>query len=151
MYFHIHECRRNRFFSVKAKGVLIITIGFMALGTMAELLLLGHYEDQWQLIPVILIGLSLVLFLAMLTQYSRRLLLSFKVLMTACALSGFLGVWFHLKANYEFEMELHPSASTWSLLTESLAGALPALAPGSMIVFGLIGYIYSILTIKQQQ
>ncbi|MEO1715042.1 MAG: hypothetical protein AAFU60_17060, partial [Bacteroidota bacterium] len=64
------------------------------------------------------------------------------------ALSGVYGAYLHLQANYEFEQEMRPSAENWDLLVESLSGALPALAPASMIVLALIGYSYSML-IKQ--
>lgn len=59
-----------------------------------------------------------------------------------CALSGFIGIYFHLQANWEFETELHPGQDLITNFTESMSGALPALAPGSMVVFALIGYIY---------
>ncbi|MDX1314396.1 MAG: hypothetical protein R3356_02740, partial [Eudoraea sp.] len=45
--------------------------------------------------------------------------------------------------------EMTPSAKGWDLFVESLSGALPALAPGSMIVLALIGYSYLIL-LKQK-
>ena len=60
--------------------------------------------------------------------------------------SGGLGVWFHLKANFEFEMELHPSLEGWELLKESLSGAIPALAPGSMVALGLVGHLFTLST-----
>tara|TARA_B100000767_G_scaffold269985_1_gene292810 strand:+ start:1707 stop:1856 length:150 start_codon:yes stop_codon:yes gene_type:complete len=44
---------------------------------------------------------------------------------------------------------MKPTANFWELFSESLSGALPTLAPMSMIVLALIGYSYLIL-IKQQ-
>lgn len=58
------------------------------------------------------------------------------------AFSGLLGVYFHMKANFEFESELRPKLSFTQHLLDSFSGALPALAPGSMVVFALIGYTY---------
>lgn len=72
-------------------------------------------------------------------------MLSFQLLMVATALSGLYGIYLHLRANYEFELEMKPTLGGWELFTESLSGALPALAPASMIVLALIGYSYSIL------
>jgi hypothetical protein len=74
----------------------------------------------------------------------------FKLVLVLSTLSGFYGVYLHLVANYEFEIEMTPSASNWHLLVESLSGALPALAPFSMIILALIGYSYLIL-INQKQ
>ena len=65
------------------------------------------------------------------------------------ALSGLLGTYFHLKANLEFESELHPTQDFTTNFIESLSGALPALAPGSMILLAIIGYIFT-LTINKQ-
>jgi len=44
---------------------------------------------------------------------------------------------------------MKPTATKWELFSESLSGALPTLAPMSMLVLALIGYSYLIL-IKQQ-
>lgn len=134
---------------VRANRLITVTLFFMATGTLSELLLLEHYEDEWQLVPIVLIGASLLLFLILHLTISESVFKIFNILMIACIFSGFLGVWFHLKANIEFESELHPTASGWSLMIDSLSGALPALAPGSMIAFGLVGYLYTILTIKK--
>jgi hypothetical protein len=41
---------------------------------------------------------------------------------------------------------MKPTAKMWDLLFESFTGALPALAPGSMIVFALAGFTYITLT-----
>jgi len=54
----------------------------------------------------------------------------------------------HLQANYEFEQDMKPTANFWELFSESLSGALPTLAPMSLLVLAFIGYSYLIL-IKQ--
>ncbi|NNE33174.1 MAG: hypothetical protein HKN40_12480 [Winogradskyella sp.] len=74
----------------------------------------------------------------------------FKSILVITALSGFYGVYLHLVANFEFEKEIKPTASNWDLFLESLSGALPTLAPFSMVVLALIGYSY-LITINQKQ
>ncbi|MEM7549507.1 MAG: hypothetical protein AAF363_07530 [Bacteroidota bacterium] len=143
------EDHSHSFYSLKASRITTIAMTFMALGTLAELFLLEHYEDSWQLIPIVLIALSIVFFLVLQWSPSTIITKVFKGLMIACGMSGVLGSWLHLKANMEFEAELHPSYSFLTLITNSFSGAFPALAPGSMIVFGLIGYLYITLTAKQ--
>lgn len=128
---------------------IIAAILFMASGTVIELLLLSHYEDTWQLLPIILIGLSLVCFLMTFWLHQNWVVQLLKLLLLGCVISGGLGVYFHLQANMEFEAEMHPTQSWSTTFLESLSGALPALAPGSMILFAIIGYIY-ILTINKQ-
>ena len=117
----------------------------MMIGTLLELYLLEHYEDSLQLIPIIGIGLSLGLILLLSIRYSKMSAKVFKVVLIANALSGFYGVFLHLKANYEFEQEMKPTSESWDLFLESLSGAFPALAPLSLVVLSLIGYSYLML------
>lgn len=114
-----------------------------------ELYLLDHYEDIQQLIPLICIGVALLVLVALIKRPTERIKRLFKLVLGLTALSGLYGTYLHLKANYEFELEMTPTAAGWDLFVESLSGALPALAPGSMIALALIGYSYLIL-LKQQ-
>ncbi|WP_369993959.1 hypothetical protein [Winogradskyella sp.] len=125
----------------------IILVGFllMMLGTVSELYLLNHYEDTLQFIPILSIGLLLLLVLVLFFYRSHYLHWVFKILLVLTALSGIYGSFLHLQANYEFELEMTPTRSGWDLFLESLSGALPALAPLSMVVLALIGYSYLIL------
>lgn len=124
------------------RRIILLALGFMLLGTVLELYLLGHYEDFRQLIPMLCIGASAAL-LAVL-HLSRAPLFGklLKWVLAISALSGLYGTFLHLRANYEFESEMKPSGRPWELFTESLSGALPALAPLSMIVLALLGYAY---------
>ena len=130
----------------------IILIGFllMMLGTVSELYLLNHYEDTLQFIPILSIGLLLLLVLVLFFYRSKFLHMAFKILLVLTALSGIYGSFLHLQANYEFELEMTPTLSGWDLFLESLSGALPALAPLSMVVLALIGYSYLILINHKQ-
>ncbi|MTI21626.1 hypothetical protein E1176_11400 [Fulvivirga sp. RKSG066] len=130
---------------------VVFAILFMAIGTVSELFLISHYEDSWQILPIILIVLSLVVFSTTLFSSANWAVNVFRWLLAFCALSGLLGVYFHLNANYEFETELHPTQDWLTSFIESLSGALPALAPGSMIAFALIGYIYILLKHKSHK
>ncbi len=53
-----------------------------------------------------------------------------------------MGFILHMKSNYEFELEMKPSEKSWNLILESFSGALPALAPFSLVVLSIIGYSY---------
>ena len=125
----------------------IILVGFllMMLGTVSELYLLNHYEDTLQFIPILSIGLLLLLVLVLFFYRSQLLFGVYKTLLVITALSGIYGTFLHLQANYEFEQEMTPTLNGWDLFLESLSGALPALAPLSMVVLALIGYSYLIL------
>ncbi|MEM8893352.1 MAG: hypothetical protein AAGC88_02170 [Bacteroidota bacterium] len=124
--------------------LIYISLLFLFIGTLVELLLLGHFEDVWQLVPLIILGAALLCFAILQFSTSDILALIFRIIMVGSMVSGLLGVWFHLKANYEFEVEMYPNIGGWKLVTEMLTGAIPALAPGSMVVVGLIGILYTL-------
>ncbi len=127
---------------------IIVALLFMMVGTAFELILLEHYEDWQQLIPLVCIGAAMLLVGVLFRTRSRFAIVSFKTVLGLTALSGIYGTYLHLQANYEFELEMRPTAAGWELFTESLAGALPALAPGSMIVLAIIGYSFLTLITK---
>ena len=141
---------KNNIERFSAKQVIATALLFMMIGTAMELYLLDHYEGPLQLIPLLCIGTSLLVMLLLFFQSSTFMLGLFKVLMGITALSGVYGIFLHLRANYEFEKEMKATASDWELFIESLSGALPTLAPASMIVLALIGYSYLIL-LRQKQ
>ena len=132
------------------KQVIVLAFLFIMIGTLLELYLLNHYEDTLQLIPVFCIAIALINSIFIYFRRSKVTFNIFKVVLFLTSLSGIYGVFLHLKANYEFEQEMSPTANFWELFLESISGAFPALAPLSMVVLGLIGYSYLIL-INQKQ
>lgn len=113
------------------------------LGTLAELLLEGHTEDRWQLVPVVLLPLSLVVVAGEWwrpRKSSRGLL---RATMALLVLAGGAGVYLHHESNREFEQEMYPQRAGWELLWESLHGAIPSLAPGALVQLGLLGLLCS--------
>jgi len=114
------------------------------------LYLLDHYEDSWQLIPILSVGTTLVTLLILFFKKTTKVVNLFKAVLILTALSGVYGVYLHLQSNFEFEQDMKPTASFWQLITDSLSGALPTLAPMSLVVLACIGYSYLIL-IQQQQ
>ena len=121
----------------------------MTTGMLLELYLLDHYEDRYQLIPLLGIAIALVITVILNFRASKMIQQLFKLVLVLISLSGIYGVFLHLQANFEFEQEIHPTASTWSLFSESISGAFPALAPLSLIVLALMGYAY--LTLINQK
>ncbi len=131
------------------KQLIVAALLFMTLGTLLELYLLDHYEDTLQLIPMLCIGAAIFVVGLLFLKRTRFVIGLFKGVLVLTALSGVYGAFLHLRANYEFELEMRPTAEGWDLFVESLSGALPALAPGSMIVLALIGYSYVLLLNKE--
>ncbi len=132
------------------KRFIIAALLLMMIGTAMELYLLDHYEDTLQLIPMLCIAASILMVIVLYFRRTNFTYGVFKLVMGLTAMSGVYGAFLHLRANYEFEQEMKPGLKGWDLFLESLSGALPSLAPGSMIVLALIGYSYLIL-LKQYQ
>ena len=114
---------------------------FATLGTGIELIFLEHFEDPWQWAPIALLGVGLVLGAAVVLRPSRPTVRALQLLMISYVLSAGVGLYLHLKANVEFELELRPTMANTELIIETLKGAIPALAPGAMVQLGLLGLL----------
>ena len=128
--------------TIKAlRGFLLILFLAGILGAGAELLLRGHFEDFWQWVPLILIGLSLIVLGWRVVDRGRVNLRVFQGMMLLFVVSGFVGLWMHYQGNVEFELEMYPTMKGLELFWEALRGATPTLAPGTMIQLGLLGLV----------
>lgn len=113
-------------------------------GISAELWLMGHYEDFYQQIPLVLSVLSLAALTAVLLKPGRGTLNLFRVIMALFILSGMIGAILHFQVNMEFQLEMDPGLKGLDLYRKAiLAKTPPALAPGAMIQLGLIGLAYT--------
>jgi len=124
---------------IRLRTILLGLLGLGLAGTAAELLLIGHYEDTRQLAPLAVIGLSLASLLH--RAFSRGGgLRVFRAAMLALIASGVAGFVLHHLGNREFQLELDPSLGGLALFMKVLrAKTPPALAPGSLVVFGMLG------------
>src|SRR5262245_48308890 len=114
----------------------ILFLGFMGSGT--ELVLLEHFQDISQLIPLALIGLAIGTVAWTAISPGRSALRWFQIAMLLCAISGPVGVALHYRGNMEFQLESDPSAGGLALFMKVMhAKAPPALAPGAMLQLGL--------------
>ena len=128
--------------AILRRGLLLIfVLGTVGLGT--ELLLLDHFEEWRQQVPLVLLVLGLVLLAIRLFYRGAIILRLFRLTMLAFVLGGMVGLWFHLSSNMEFELEMYPTLSGLELLSKALGGAMPALAPGALVQLGLIGFLYT--------
>jgi hypothetical protein len=123
--------------------LLILLVGMV--GILIELLLLEHFEDTLQLVPLGLLVLGVVVLLWHARSPHRPSTRAVRAVMVLFLLSGALGVFLHYRGNVEFERERRPQAGGWTLFREAMMGATPALAPGAMVQLGLLGLVYSVL------
>ncbi len=126
------------------KEILVVAFLISLIGTGAELLLLEHIEGFWQWVPLVLIGSGLVAFLWLWSSRSLASRQVFRGLMVFFILSGIVGFGLHYNGNMAFELEMYPSMRGSELIWETLKGATPVLAPGTMIATGLLGWAYTL-------
>jgi len=112
------------------------------LGTGVELLFLGHTQGLSQLIPVVLLVMSLLVLGWHALERKSASLRTFQITMLLLVIAGIVGTGLHYQANETFEHEADPGLKGMGLLSKVMTGAAPALAPGAMIQLGLLGLVY---------
>lgn len=113
------------------------------LGTGLELFFLDHTKGFNQLIPIVLMVMSLLVLAWHGLERKSASLRAFQITMLLLVVAGILGTSLHYQANEEFELEGDPDAKGMQLLSRVLTGAAPTLAPGAMIQLGLLGLVYT--------
>lgn len=123
---------------------VLAILWFGLVGAGIELLLLEHYEDPWQLVPLFLLALAGIV---LLWHMARRDSASIRVLqgtMLMFLVAGLIGVGLHFDGAAEFQREVNPSLGGWELTKKVMrVKAPPVLAPGLMMQLGLIGLAYA--------
>jgi len=113
-------------------------------GTVVELLLLKHDEDWIQLIPLVLLAVGVVAVVTHAVRPTPAAAGVVRVTMVGFVAAGVAGLYFHYRANVEFQLEGDPALSGRALVMKALeAKTPPALAPGVMVQLGLIGLAYT--------
>ena len=138
------ETRGTRADAVElVRGLILAVLAIALLGTVTELVLLEHYEQVLQLVPVVLIAAALVAIAWQVASRGAASLRALEIIMILFVLAGFAGVVAHFLGSAEFQLDLDPSMANWELLEKVMrAKAPPLLAPGMMLQMGLLGLIY---------
>jgi hypothetical protein len=126
-------------------GVLVLGL----IGTVTELILLEHYEQPLQFVPLVLIGLGVVVLAWHAMRPGTASLRALQIVMGLFVLAGFAGMAAHFNGSAEYQLELDPEMDKWELLEKILrAKAPPLLAPGMMLQLGLLGLAYAFTDIR---
>ncbi len=121
--------------------LLILVVG--SVGTIVELLLLKHTDGVWQVIPLVLNGLTLLVLAWFGVARSHSSLRALQATMLLCLTSGGVGVVQHLLGNIVYASESNPSLAGRELYLEAIMGSTPTLAPGMMVQLALIGLAFA--------
>src|SRR5690349_9763663 len=120
------------------QALLAIGLG----GTALELVLLEHYEEAVQVLPLAIIAVALVVLAVYAAAPAPGVLRLFRLVMVGQLLIGGVGVVLHYRGSLEFQRDMDPMASSWQLFTKSIrAKAPPALAPGVLAQLALLGLV----------
>jgi hypothetical protein len=125
------------------RWILFILVAGLT-GSGVELLLIEHYEEAWQLIPLVLAAASLGVIGWHLGSGSQASVRVLQAMMMLCVAAGALGVALHFRGAADFQLEIDPTISRSILVQKVMrAKAPPVLAPGVMIQLGLLGLVYA--------
>jgi len=111
---------------------------FLFAGTVVELIFQEHTGEPQQIIPFILSGLGIAALAAVLIHPRHYTLVALRGSMLLVVLGSAVGLFIHLSANLGFAQEIQPNATSAQLITETLHGAVPILAPGMLAVAALL-------------
>jgi hypothetical protein len=132
----------NSTLSFIRKALLAILV-LGVVGTQAELLLLKHTDGVWQLVPIYLNWLALVVLAWYGLRRSAASLRAIQWVMLLCLLSGGVGAIQHFRGNVGYAEESNPGLSGRDLYIEAVQGSTPTLAPGTMVQLALIGLAFT--------
>ena len=113
-------------------------------GTGVELLLLEHYDEPAQLVPLFLIAIAIGVLVWHTARRDTASLRALQATMLLFVLGGAVGVALHFRGAAEFQLELNPALGTWDLTKKVMrAKAPPVLAPGVLVQLGFLGLAYT--------
>jgi hypothetical protein len=125
------------------RKLLLAALCIGVLGTVSELVLLRHIDEIAQWLPVVALTGAIPILIWHSASPRAASVRTLQVLMVLFIGLGVVGVGLHLNGNVEFEHELRPDEHGWEFLRKTVTGATPVLAPGSMVLLGLVGLAHA--------
>lgn len=127
----------------RVRWALAAILIFGLFGIEVELFLLKHTDGFWQLLPVALVGATMLIAGWTAMRPTPASLGIFRVVMGVFLLVGLVGVYQHFTGNIGYEKESNPGLAGAELYRAAAMGSTPLLAPGAMLQLGLIGLLYT--------
>lgn len=130
--------------SSRVRTLLLAVLVIGALGTLTELLLLSHYEDPYQQIPVALLAACLLTAGWHAVRPSAITVRTLQGTLMLLLLAGAVGVALHFNGAAQFQLEIDPSLPPSALFAKVIrVHAPPMLAPASLVQLALVGLIHT--------
>lgn len=123
----------------------LLALTGLGIGGMAiELLLLAHYEDATQVIPLAAAGAALVAVIWTLLRPGPPAVRTLQVVMLAFVAAGIVGVTMHVEANAAAHREADPALAGRAPVQRVVTTPEPpVMAPLLMVYLGLLGLLYT--------
>jgi hypothetical protein len=119
-------------------------LSFWLRRTDVELVLLEHYEDAFQLVPLFCLAAGALAIAAHVVIGGAGTVWLVRATMGILIPVGVVGMILHYRGNLEFQLEMDATQSGWQLFFKAMhAKTPPALAPGVMAQLGLLGLLYT--------
>ena len=125
------------------RKLLLAALAVGVIGTTGELILLRHIDKPAQWIPLVCLVAAVPVLIWHASSPGVASVRTLQALMLAFIGLGMVGVGLHYDGNVEFQRELNPSERGWTFIRKTVAGATPVLAPGSMVLLGLVGLAHA--------
>ena len=125
------------------RRALLAILAFGLVGTEVELFLLKHTDGFWQMVPVVVMGASLLVVLWTGLKPDFGSIWTLRVVMGVFLIAGAIGVVQHFTGNVGYEKESNPGLAGAELYKLAAMGSTPLLAPGAMLQLGLIGLLFT--------
>ena len=126
------------------RALLLLLTGGGTLAVCTDLLLLGHYKDSNQLIPLTVAAAGLLSIAWVATAPRPGSLRTFQFVMLCFIGTGLIGVTLHSKGGITAQREVDPSLEGRNLFWKVVAAPdPPVLSPGIMVQLGLLGLVYT--------
>jgi hypothetical protein len=123
---------------------LLAVLALGLVGTGIELILLEHYEDTLQIVPLVITAVALAVLIWHRVKDDALSIRALQVTMLLFLVAGIAGAGLHFRGAAEFQLEIDPSQSRWEIFKKAIhAKAPPILAPGLMVQLGLVGLVYA--------
>lgn len=123
----------------RLRRFLLAVVAFICVGTLFELLLLDHTEETLQWIPFIFSAIGIVSVSAVWVAPKTGSVKILRWVMVGMAAASLLGMYLHFSGNLAFTREINPSFSLMESILPAMKGSYPLLAPGILLLAGVLG------------
>lgn len=125
------------------RKLLLAILLFSMAGTLADLVLMDHYQDWWQVIPLGVIGLALIVLADHGLRRTSTGIRALQAVMALFVVAGVAGVILHFRTSADFQREIDDAMGGLRLVKAVLMSKVPpTLAPLTMLQMGLVGLVY---------